>query len=261
MINEAKLRCKLKLLVYPAVVINYGNPNILIDFDNNRQKVPIYSFNENIYSDRDGGASSVSMPYNSQLNRSMPDLAIQKNQQQSNGTGTIYNTTKSSIFSNSNNNNIDSIQQQQQQNYKDKLFGTSLPITITKSSTNLTSNDIQNDYTQNDSSGAHHFLIENIDKLAQPQELRPVPRLCTIYKNEGSHSNYSTYSSPITSNIGFGVQQKNNSTNSYLRVNIVSSKSPAHLAGVEIGDQIIEVNGRNTLDMTPDEILHFIKVL
>ena len=28
LINEAKLRCKLKLLVYPSVVINYGNPQI-----------------------------------------------------------------------------------------------------------------------------------------------------------------------------------------------------------------------------------------
>jgi len=28
LINEAKIRCKLKLLVYPSVVINYGNPHI-----------------------------------------------------------------------------------------------------------------------------------------------------------------------------------------------------------------------------------------
>lgn len=45
----------------------------------------------------------------------------------------------------------------------------------------------------------------------------------------------------------------------YLRVSIVNYKSPAYVAGVEAGDYIIEINGRNTLQMSHDESLHYIK--
>lgn len=44
-----------------------------------------------------------------------------------------------------------------------------------------------------------------------------------------------------------------------MRVSIVNYKSPAYLAGLEAGDFIVEVNGRNTLAMSHDDALQLIK--
>ena len=62
-------------------------------------------------------------------------------------------------------------------------------------------------------------------------------------------------------NLGFGVHLKQTSAliPNYLRVSIVNYKSPAYLAGLEAGDYIIEVNSRNTMQMSHEEALHFIK--
>lgn len=45
----------------------------------------------------------------------------------------------------------------------------------------------------------------------------------------------------------------------FLRVSIVNYKSAAYLAGLETGDFIVEVNGRNTLSMSHEEALQLIK--
>lgn len=44
-----------------------------------------------------------------------------------------------------------------------------------------------------------------------------------------------------------------------MRVSIVNYKSPAYFAGLDANDFIIEVNGRNTISMSQDDALHFIK--
>jgi hypothetical protein len=223
--------------------------------------------NNHYHGDRDSGtSSSISVPYN-QLNRSMPELALQQQQQQHHHQQQQYQfNNNNSIYSNNTNYNTrttprTSLYSSNNNSNSNINIGTTLPVTISKSTSNLASKN--GDNFSNSNATGHHFLIENIDKLTQPHELRPVPRLCTIYKNESSHSNYSTYSSPLTSNIGFGVVQHSTGSGyrpEYLKINVVNPKSPAHLAGVDVGDQICEVNGRNALEMTPDETLHFIKV-
>lgn len=83
LINEAKLRCKLKLLVYPSVVINYGNPQV----SNLREE-------------------EETVLHNQQLNtgfidtRSMPDLSYDENQTQS------YHDTAAVSHQNHNHNNF-----------------------------------------------------------------------------------------------------------------------------------------------------------
>jgi C-terminal processing protease CtpA/Prc len=85
--------------------------------------------------------------------------------------------------------------------------------------------------------------------------LRPVPRLCTIYKRNSKLT--------ISSNIGFGIKSKQTTISipNYLRISIVNYKSPAYLSGLEAGDFIVEINGRNTLSMTINDALYFIKSL
>ena len=95
------------------------------------------------------------------------------------------------------------------------------------------------------------------DTLPAPNaaQLRPVVRLCTLYKSDAHFSSQPT-------NIGFGIQTRpnlNSSIPNYLRVSIVNYKSPAYTAGMESGDLICEINGRNTLNMSHDEALYFIK--
>lgn len=98
------------------------------------------------------------------------------------------------------------------------------------------------------------------DTLPAPNAslLRPVIRLCTLYKSDMQQNQYTNHST----NIGFGIQTKPNTSSlipNYLRVSIVNYKSPAYLAGMEAGDLICEVNGRSTLAMSHDEALYFIK--
>jgi predicted metalloprotease with PDZ domain len=68
-------------------------------------------------------------------------------------------------------------------------------------------------------------------------------------------------SSNSSSNIGFGIQSKPTSTivPNFMRVSIVNYKSAAYLSGLDAGDYIVEVNGRNTLSLSHDEALHYIK--
>lgn len=67
--------------------------------------------------------------------------------------------------------------------------------------------------------------------------------------------------SSASSNIGFGVQTKPTSAiiPNFMRVSIVNYKSPAYLSGLDAGDFIVEVNGRNTLSMSHDDALQYIK--
>jgi predicted metalloprotease with PDZ domain len=99
-------------------------------------------------------------------------------------------------------------------------------------------------------------MHNNSNTSSMSEFLKPVARLCTIMKNANIHS-----PPDALNNIGFGVHIKQTSTliPNYLRVSIVNYKSPAYLAGLEAGDYIIEINGRNILQMSHDEALHFIK--
>lgn len=162
LINDAKLRCKLKLLVYPGMAINYANQNIIPEL---REEHVI--------------------------------------------TNEHFNQTYTSVES-----------------------ARSMP-------------DLTDHYSKNFNSRKN--VYETVHSTDSLNLLRPVPRLCTIYKQE--------------SNIGFGVQFKNTSQiiPNYVRVNIVNFKSPAYMAGLQAGDLIVEINGRNTLNMSWDEALHYIK--
>lgn len=183
LINEAKLKNNLKLLVYPSVVINYGNPNL--------------------------ASSQVD-------SRSMPDLTAPSADTKLH----TYNKQRIKTTKQLNNNEYDSIYYKKSTN-------------LSKSSSNL--------YNYNLNSQVYPIQVE--------LGLRPVPRLCTIYKNDSN------------TNIGFGVQTKLTSTiiPNYMRVSIVNYKSPAYLSGLEAGDFIVEINGRNTLTMSHEEALYFIK--
>ena len=152
MINEARLRSRLKLLVYPGMAINYANQNIIPELRE-----------EHVISNEHFNQTYTSV----ESARSMPDLTAPN---------------------------------------------------------------------------------RSIIKTESLDILRPVPRLCTIYKQD-------------LSNIGFGIQVKNTSQiiPNYLRVNVVNFKSPSYLSGMQSGDLIVEINGRNTLSMTWDEALHYIK--
>lgn len=68
LINEAKHRCRLKLLVYPSAILNYGNPEIARPVYNMQpQSIPIH-----------GTTSSIQ----SVDSKSMPDLTLQQQLQQ-----------------------------------------------------------------------------------------------------------------------------------------------------------------------------------
>ncbi|CAF0919903.1 unnamed protein product, partial [Brachionus calyciflorus] len=168
-INEAKQKCKLKLLVLPSMIINYGNQNMIPEL-REIEHVSTDQFNQT-YTSMDTA-------------RSLPDLTDN------------YSKNFKKF-----NNDYDSIYHK-----KNNLFSKSTTSVVHPES--------------------------NI--------LRPVPRLCTIYKQE--------------SNIGFGVQNKNLNQiiPNYMRVSLVNYKSPAYLSGLEAGDYIVEINGRNTLTMSQD---------
>lgn len=92
LINEAKLRCRLKLLVYPSVVINYGNPHI----SNMREQEEIIMQNtqqlSNAYVDA----------------RSMPDLAYEEHvvQNSFHNANISTNNSSSTNCNNHNHNNL-----------------------------------------------------------------------------------------------------------------------------------------------------------
>ncbi|RNA30800.1 Na(+) H(+) exchange regulatory cofactor NHE-RF1 [Brachionus plicatilis] len=160
LINEAKQRCKLKLLVYPGMVINYANQSIIPEL---REEHVIC--NEH------------------------------------------FNQTYTSVES-----------------------ARSLP-------------DLTDHYSKN-----FNFRKQAHESSDALSIVRPVPRLCTIYKQSES-------------NIGFGVQVNKTSeiVPNYVRVNIVNYKSPAYVSGLQAGDLIVEINGQNTLSMSWDEALHYVK--
>jgi C-terminal processing protease CtpA/Prc len=239
LINEAKLRSKLKLLVYPSVVINYGNPNVSADsggaYHHHQQQqlqqtkppMQIYEKNQQL----------GSISYND--SRSMPDLTFQQQQQQQqqqhlfNQSQNIYRAQNVNVKQSTNSSEYGSLYNARNNNNL-----------VSKSNTNLYGGDLAS-YT-------------DLSNLAKPSDLlRPVPRLCTIYKNDSMY----IQPSQSSSNIGFGIQTKQTSPilPNYMRVSIVNYKSPAYLAGLDAGDYIIEINGRNTASMTYDEALHFIK--
>lgn len=68
LINEAKHRCRLKLLVYPSAILNYGNPEIARPMPNSYPlNIPVHT---------------APSSFQSADSRSMPDLTIQQQQQQ-----------------------------------------------------------------------------------------------------------------------------------------------------------------------------------
>jgi C-terminal processing protease CtpA/Prc len=216
LINEAKLKCKLKLLVYPSAIINYGNPNII---DTN-------GYNNQAFQQQE---QQKQQPYQDYVNRQHYEFS--KNLYQQNN---MHNIKQAATLSRTGlNSEYDSIYLKNKQNPN---------AILSKSSSNL--NTMSN--TMNGTLQTNGLLRHTIDLL------RPLPRLCKIYKNDPSS---------IYSNIGFGVQTKQTSAivPNYMRVSIVNYKSPSYLAGLDGGDFIIEVNGRNTLSMSHEEALHFIK--
>lgn len=134
-------------------------------------------------------------------------------------------------------NDYDSIylkrQNQQQQQQQNGVI-TNLNPQLSKSSSNLYNgfNSVGGTTTTTtstgSSSGGSSYPLES--------SLRPVPRLCTIYKSDHS------------SNIGFGITTKPHALAystiippQYMRVTIVNYRSPAYISGLEAGDIIIEV--------------------
>jgi C-terminal processing protease CtpA/Prc len=254
LINEAKLKCKLKLLVFPSVVINYGNPDVS---NHHPSELNNYeSFKQQQMLDK--------MQHNSTMGRSMPDLSAQQQQQQHleqqyqvqpqdyinrhhyEFSKSLYKQKKSNAGPKQVVNEYDSIY------LKNKTTNSNLN---SMSNHNL-SKSYSNLYGTSNSANST-FTAENLN-LNASNLLRPVPRLCTIYKSDQLHLAASSHSS---ANIGFGVQSKPASSllPNYLRISIVNYKSPAYLSGLEGNDLIVEVNGRNTLSMNHDETLHFIK--
>jgi hypothetical protein len=100
---------------------------------------------------------------------------------------------------------------------------------LSKSSSNL--------YNGTSGTSTSTTTTSNTNNSIYPLEspLRPVPRVCTIYKTDHSL------------NIGFGIATKPSSIYStvippqYMRVSIVNYKSPAYVSGLEAGDIIVEV--------------------
>lgn len=231
LINEAKLRSKLKLLVYPSTILNYGNPNI---------------------------SSQANLNLNSSCvdSRSLPDLTIQPNYT---NTYTNYNEFSKSMYKKkqANLNKYPLQQQQQQQPQQQQLQNDYDSIYLKRNgavtSTNLSKSSSNLYTTDGNMVGGGVYQAESCI-------LRPVPRLCTIFKHDAFNQQYVSSSS---TNIGFGVNAKPTSSSSiysnYMRVSLVNYKSPAYLSGLETGDLIFEINGRNSLTMSQDEALHFIK--
>ena len=230
-INEAKIRSKLKMLVHPSIIINYGNPNV----SSTGHEENFYGRNNDNYT----------------INRfkSMPDLSNQINHHQHHQQQPVeYQNKQHYEFSKS-------LYKQQKKPTKyvdntdmvyQKKKTTNLVTNYSKSTTNIygTTRNMEGEFTTPDQVPAHNMAI-----------LRPNARLCTLYKNDMLYDSNS-------SNIGFGIQSKpilNSTIPNYMRVSIVNYKSPAYLAGMEAGDLICEINGRSTLNMSHDESLYFIK--
>jgi C-terminal processing protease CtpA/Prc len=236
LINEAKLKCKLKLLIYPSVVINYGNPSVS---NHHPSELNNYeSFKEQ---------QMIDKMQNSTTGRSMPDLSMQ--QQQLHAQPQDYINRHHYEFSKS---LYKQKKSKQVVNEYDSIYLKNKTNSNLNNMNNL-SKSHSNIYGTTNSSNST-FITDNLNSN---NLLRPVPRLCTIYKNDQLH----LASSQSSSNIGFGVQSKPASAliPNYLRISIVNYKSPAYKSGLEGNDLIVEVNGRNTLSMNHDETLHFIK--
>ena len=75
LINEAKLMLRLKLLVYPSVVINYGNPSLANNNMNNFQALQQQKLQQLEDEQRQ-------LSLNAEFNKSMPDLSFQQQHQQ-----------------------------------------------------------------------------------------------------------------------------------------------------------------------------------
>jgi C-terminal processing protease CtpA/Prc len=242
LINEAKLRCKLRLLVSPSCVINYGNPNIDGSATDN-----ILQKNVTQLPQQTQHFIPINLSQSYQDSRSLPDLTLRNNyatvQQQSNYQHVphyeknIYKQKKQSKPSYYMTNDFEGI-------YVKNTSNLNSLSNLSKSAVNL---------NHNASSSTSNYHNYNTSR----SYLRPVPRLCTLFKNNQLDPIYQTNQS----NIGFGVQSKQTSTMipNFLRVSIVNYKSPAYLAGLDANDFIVEINGRNTLSMSHDEALHFIK--
>lgn len=225
-INEAKVRSRLKLLVHPSIIINYGNPNVAREFNDP---------NHEIYYKK-------SEKHELSQYKSMPDLTIQQfdlNQDFNNRQNEVSRNHYKNSSKKSQSRTVD-----YESVYKKRQINNN---SYSKSAANIygTTRSNESDF--------------NLDSLQAPNMayLRPMARLCTLYKNDQNHLQHSN-----SSNIGFGIQTKpnpNSTIPNYLRVSIVNYKSPAYLAGMEAGDLICEINGRSTLDMSHDESLYFIK--
>jgi C-terminal processing protease CtpA/Prc len=241
-INEAKLRCKLRLLVSPSCVINYGNPNIDCSINDNLLQKNVTQLPQQTQH-----FIPINLSQSYQDSRSLPDLTLKNNyvpvqhQQQSNYQHiphyekNIYKQKKQSKPSYYMTNDFEGI-------YVKNTSNLNSLSNLSKSAVNLNHNASTSNYHNYNTSRSY---------------LRPVPRLCTLFKNNQLDPIYQTNQS----NIGFGVQSKQTLTliPNYLRVSIVNYKSPAYLAGLDANDFIVEINGRNTLSMSHDEAIHFIK--
>ena len=245
LINEAKLRCKLRLLVSPSCVINYGNPNVDGSLGDNLLQKNVTQLPQQTQH-----FIPINLSQSYQDSRSLPDLTLRNNyatmqhqQQQSNYQHiphyekNIYKQKKQSKPSYYMTNDFEGI-------YVKNTSNLNSLSNLSKSAVNL---------NHNASSSTSNYHNYNTSR----SYLRPVPRLCTLFKNNQLDPIYQTNQS----NIGFGVQSKQTSTliPNFLRVSIVNYKSPAYLAGLDANDFIVEINGRNTLSMSHDEALHFIK--
>ena len=287
LINEAKLKAKLRLLVYPSGVINYGNPSVL-----NATATIRSTYNGGDDDDDDTDLLSHHLQQQQQQHfvtppppalfsenrRSMPDLlspAIyyqQQQQQQQQAIDTSASNSARSHFEKSTSSSANRQQHTHQTYYSNTSGKKDLPTySILKaphqqqqqqqhtSNSNITSssNTLPLSVYARNAASLSKSTSNMMASSTKSAYLRPVPRLCTVYKKDARQLATAAASSQ---NIGFGVQaQSTHMVPNYIRVSIVNYKSPAYLAGLSAGDFIVEINGRNTLTMSHDEGLRFIK--
>jgi C-terminal processing protease CtpA/Prc len=261
LINEAKLKLKLKLLVYPSVVINYGNPNVSFSNNNNNNNNDLNNFQamqrQQLNDEMQQRIMNNSNSYNEDLNKSMPDLMFQPQPLQAKD---YANRNVREYSKNSYKSKKSSITQHGKNEY-DNVYAKNHLLNESTFANNKSSmsKSVSSLYaaTSNSINGLDNTaFLYNLNKSNQDL-LRPAPRLCKIFKNDQLH----LQSAQASPNIGFGVQTRAVSSvmPNYLRVSLVNYKSPAYLSGLDAGDFIVEVNGRNTMSMSHEEVLHFIK--
>jgi C-terminal processing protease CtpA/Prc len=247
-INDAKQRGILKLLVYPSIIINYGNPNV-----HKEQPQPPTLTNLNYQDTRSMPDLTVNelannnyYYFNNNVNNNIPNPNSKTFYRQKKSL-TKHTKTDSNNINMNHNNDYDSIYLKRNSvlNNANSKSVANINETFSINNTSTRTVSIPNMANQNNSSASLSDF------------LKPMPRLCTIIKN----NNDNLSSTSLSNSIGFGVHMNRTSTlvPNYLRVSIVNYKSPAYFAGLEPGDYIIEINSRNILSMSHEDALHFIK--